>query len=136
MGDLDAARFEPRREEAVVEVLINDYQPEHIFMPDNALGDGDLGRRLIAKLRTSAATHVSEIDGKHVAVGWSGGGCLADAPLPCLRCCRQARLTVICLSLVPRSASRAVDCRRQGRAATSGSKRRKRVPSRWRKRTS
>lgn len=82
VDDLDAARFEPRREEGVVEALINDYQPEHIFMPDNALGDGDLGRRLIAKLRASAATHVSEIDGKHVAVGWSGGGCLADAPLP------------------------------------------------------
>lgn len=80
--DLDAARFEPRREEAVVEALINDYQPEHIFLPDNALGDGDLGRRLIAKLRASAATHVSEIDGKHVAIMWSGGGCLAEGPLP------------------------------------------------------
>lgn len=80
--DLDAARFEPRREEAVVEALINDYQPERIFMPDNALGDGDLGRRLIAKLRASAATHASEIDGKHVAIIWSGGGHLADAPLP------------------------------------------------------
>lgn len=80
--DLDASRFEPRREEAVVEALINEYQPEHIFLPDNALGDGDLGRRLIAKLGSSAATHVSEIDGKHVAIIWSSSGCLANAPLP------------------------------------------------------
>ncbi|MFA5958829.1 electron transfer flavoprotein subunit alpha/FixB family protein [Hyphomicrobium sp.] len=81
-NDLDAARFQPQREEALLSALIDDYAPEHVFMPDNALGDGDLGRRLIAKLGCSAATHVSEIDARHVGLGWSGGASLAHAPLP------------------------------------------------------
>lgn len=81
-ADLDASRFQPGREEAVVRELIGQYAPEHIFMPDNWLGDGDLGRRLMAKQATSGATQVSEIDGEHVAIAWSGGAALAVAPLP------------------------------------------------------
>jgi electron transfer flavoprotein alpha subunit len=80
--DLDASRFEPRREEAIVGALLDQYAPAHIFMPDNLLGDGDLGRRLIAKGRGSAAARVAEIDANHVAVVWSGGSALATAPLP------------------------------------------------------
>ncbi len=80
--DLDASRFQPQREEAVLEALIAQYQPEHIFMPDNVLGDGDLGRRLIARQKSSAAMHVTEIDAKHVAVAWSAGGALAHSALP------------------------------------------------------
>ncbi|MFT3730683.1 MAG: electron transfer flavoprotein subunit alpha/FixB family protein [Hyphomicrobium sp.] len=79
---VDAARFDPEREEFVIEALLEEFKPEHVFMPDNLLGDGDLGRRLIARQRASAATHVVELDGKHVAVGWSGGARMADQPLP------------------------------------------------------
>ena len=80
--DLVASRFQPQHEEAVVEALLNEFQPEHVFMPDNMLSDGDLGRRLIAKRRGSAAAHVSEIDAHHVSVLWSSGAVLANAPLP------------------------------------------------------
>ena len=80
--DLAASRFQPQHEEVVVEALLNEFQPEHVFMPDNMLGDGDLGRRLIAKHRGSAAAHISEIDAHHVSVPWSSGVVLANAPLP------------------------------------------------------
>ncbi len=82
VADLDAARFQPHREHAVVQAVIDEYAPAHIFLPDNVLGDGDLGRRLIAKNKYSAATHVLEIAANHVSVGWSGGSVLAAAPLP------------------------------------------------------
>jgi electron transfer flavoprotein alpha subunit len=82
VDDLDVSRFEPQREEAVVLALIDQYAPQHIFMPDNMIGDGDLGRRLIAKGKWPAATAVSEIDAKHVAIDWSSGSVLANAPLP------------------------------------------------------
>ncbi|HML28542.1 MAG TPA: electron transfer flavoprotein subunit alpha/FixB family protein, partial [Hyphomicrobium sp.] len=81
-SDFDASRYEPAREEAAIQELVRQYAPEHIFMPDNWLGDGDLGRRLIAKQTTTAAARVTEIDAKHIAVAWSDGATLAVAPLP------------------------------------------------------
>ncbi len=80
--DLEASLFQPQREEATIQGLMDDYEPAHIFMPDNMLGDGDLGRRLIAKHRNSAATQVAEIGAKHISVPWSGGSVLASMPLP------------------------------------------------------
>lgn len=80
--DLEASRYEPQREEAIVQSFIEHYAPEHIFMPDNLSGDGDLGRRLIAKQKGAAATHVAEIDAAHVATAWSSGPVLASTPLP------------------------------------------------------
>ncbi len=79
---LDSSRLQPQREEALVQALLDKFQPEHVFMPDNVLGDGDLGRRLIARQGAFAATHVSEIDARHVTVPWAGGAALANAPLP------------------------------------------------------
>lgn len=81
--ELDAARFQPQCEEAVIQALLDEYQPAHVLMPDNMLGDGDLGRRLIAKHeRAAAATHVVELDRQHVSVRWNGGAALATAVLP------------------------------------------------------
>jgi len=80
--ELDASLFQPEREVATIQALLDEYQPVHIFMPDNMLGDGDLGRRLIAKNGNSAATHVVEIDATHISVRWSGGSILAGAALP------------------------------------------------------
>ncbi|HET6390732.1 electron transfer flavoprotein subunit alpha/FixB family protein [Hyphomicrobium sp.] len=83
LPDLDAAKFQPHREEAVISALLNAYQPVHVFMPDNMSGDGDLGRRLIAKHESPhAATNVVELTPRHAAIRWSGGSALADAPLP------------------------------------------------------
>jgi len=80
--DLDAGRVQPEREVAAVMTILDAFRPDHIFMPDNLLGDGDLGRRLIAIQGNPAATHVAEIDAHHVSVPWSGGAGLAHAPLP------------------------------------------------------
>jgi electron transfer flavoprotein alpha subunit len=82
VAELDASRFAPWREEAVLQALIEQYEPEHIIMPDNLSGDGDLGRRLIAKQKAMSATHVAEIAPAHVAVTLSGGSMLASAPIP------------------------------------------------------
>ncbi|MBI0330192.1 electron transfer flavoprotein subunit alpha/FixB family protein [Burkholderia plantarii] len=46
--------------------------PRHLFVPDNATGDGDLGRRYAAALGASVAANVVEIDAQHV-------GAYADA---------------------------------------------------------
>ena len=82
IAELDAARFQPRREVVAVQTLLDEYRPEHVFMPDSMLGDGDLGRRLIAKHENSlAATQVVELDRRHVSVRWNGTA-LADAALP------------------------------------------------------
>ncbi|ALK33106.1 electron transfer flavoprotein subunit alpha/FixB family protein [Burkholderia plantarii] len=42
--------------------------PRHVFVPDNATGDGDLGRRYAAALGASVAANVVEIDAQHVGV--------------------------------------------------------------------
>jgi len=80
--EFDSDRFQPERELAAVSALIDSYQAEHIFLPDNMQGDGDLGRRLIAAHGDRSATHVIEIDRHHISIRWSGGGVLAHAALP------------------------------------------------------
>lgn len=82
LAELDAAKFQPERELAAASALIQSLNPEHVFIPDGAAGGGDLGRRLAVTLDTSAAGHVVEIGARHVAIRWSAGGPLAEAPLP------------------------------------------------------
>ena len=87
---LDFQIFQPDIELAYVLAVIEALQPSRIFMPDNLLGDGDLGRRLIAHTvihsntvgTLSAATHVVELDVKHVASYQAGGRVLAQSELP------------------------------------------------------
>ena len=82
--------FQPNLELASVLAVIELLQPSRIFMPDNLVGDGDLGRRLIAHTyihantlgALSAATHVVELDTKHVASYQAGGRVLAQSELP------------------------------------------------------
>ena len=87
---LDFQTFQPDIKLASVLAVIESLQPSRIFMPDNLLGDGDLGRRLIAHTvihanthhALSAATHVVEIDAKHAASYQAGGRVLAQSELP------------------------------------------------------
>jgi electron transfer flavoprotein alpha subunit len=79
---LDFQKFQPDVELASVSAAIASINPARIFMPDNLLGDGDLGRRLIAKNKTNAATNVVEIDAKHVASFQAGGSILAHIDIP------------------------------------------------------
>lgn len=78
----DASRFQPERELAAIAALIEAYQPLHIFMPDAARGEGDLGRRLSARLGASSATRVVELGHDHASVHWSAGATLASTHLP------------------------------------------------------
>lgn len=78
----DNARFAPETELAAVEAMIKAYDPAHVFLPDTASGDGDLGRRLIVAHRGDGAAHVREIGPDHAAVAWGGGARSAKAALP------------------------------------------------------
>ena len=79
---LDFQIFQPDLALASVLAVIELLQPSRIFMPDNLIGDGDLGRRLIAQTHLTAATHVLEIDMQHVASAQAGGCVLAQSELP------------------------------------------------------
>ena len=87
---LDFQNFQPELALASVLAVIELLQPSRIFMPDNLVGDGDLGRRLLAHTyihantlgALSAATHVVELDTKHVASYQAGGRVLAQSELP------------------------------------------------------
>lgn len=82
LAKLDFQKFRPDVELDAVSAAIASINPTRIFIPDNLLGDGDLGRRLIAKNKASAATNVVEIDIKHVASFQAGGSVLAQMDLP------------------------------------------------------
>ncbi|ASL48376.1 Electron transfer flavoprotein subunit alpha [Burkholderia sp. AD24] len=63
----DRRRFAPVDELNALAACVAAYAPMHVFLPDNATGDGDLGRRYAAAANASVATHVVEIDATHVA---------------------------------------------------------------------
>jgi electron transfer flavoprotein alpha subunit len=63
----DRRIFTPDAELMALSACVAAYAPVHVFMPDNATGDGDLGRRYAARSQASIATHVVEIDANHVA---------------------------------------------------------------------
>ena len=80
--ELDFTHFQPETELACLKAAIAHYQPAHILLPDNQMGDGDLGRRLIAKTGVSAATKVLEIDADGVVCAQQSGRVLARCDLP------------------------------------------------------
>ena len=83
MPELDFEHFQPELELANISALIESIQPLRIFMPDNHMGDGDLGRRLIARQKTkTAVTQVVEMDVGHVATYQAGGTSIAQTALP------------------------------------------------------
>ncbi|SAL51001.1 electron transfer flavoprotein subunit alpha/FixB family protein [Caballeronia humi] len=79
---LDRRSFAPEDELNALAACVAAYAPAHIFLPDNATGDGDLGRRYAARANASVATQVVEIDAKHVAVYVQGGKAFASRALP------------------------------------------------------
>jgi electron transfer flavoprotein alpha subunit len=67
LASFDRRAFAPESELQALAACVAQLAPAHILMPDNATGDGDLGRRYAAYARASVATHVAEISGTHVA---------------------------------------------------------------------
>ncbi len=76
----DAARFCPEQAIAVAQELIARYQPRHIILPDRH-ADGDLGRRLAARIARTVATDVVELNTESASRVVPGGK-IARCPLP------------------------------------------------------
>ncbi|BCG05034.1 electron transfer flavoprotein subunit alpha (plasmid) [Paraburkholderia sp. PGU19] len=82
LAGFDRRAFAPERELQALQACAAALAPKHVFVPDNATGDGDLGRRYAAAAGASVATHVVEIDGKHVGAYAQAGRAFATRVLP------------------------------------------------------
>ncbi|MFB9127208.1 electron transfer flavoprotein subunit alpha/FixB family protein [Paraburkholderia dipogonis] len=78
----DRRKFAPLDELNALAACVAAYAPVHIFLPDNATGDGDLGRRYAAAANASVAAHVVEIDAAHVASYVQANTAFAARALP------------------------------------------------------
>ncbi|WP_233807875.1 electron transfer flavoprotein subunit alpha/FixB family protein [Paraburkholderia sp. HP33-1] len=78
----DCRTYAPADELNALAACVAAYAPTHVFLPDNATGDGDLGRRYAAAADASVATHVVEIDAGHVASYVRANTALAYRALP------------------------------------------------------
>ena len=67
LPDCDLRQFRPEHVLARLSVILKQYPPSHVLIPDRLNGEGDLGRRLAAAFGASVATHVVEIAPTHVA---------------------------------------------------------------------
>ena len=66
VSSFDRRTFAPESELQALAACVAQLAPAHILIPDNATGDGDLGRRYAAYARASVATHVVELSATHV----------------------------------------------------------------------
>ncbi len=80
LPQIDVARFGPDYALGLAQELVARYQPVHIILPDRD-ADGDLGRRLAARTRSSIATDVIELS-IDSACRLIPGGKLARCALP------------------------------------------------------
>lgn len=81
--ELDYQLYQPDVELGCVNAIVNSVQATRIYMPDNLIGDGDLGRRFIAQHpEKTAATQVVEVDAEHIISYQTGGTLLAFSTLP------------------------------------------------------
>lgn len=74
--------YAPDTELAVLLALMDRERPEHVFLPDNGLPDGDLGRRLAAATRATVATQVVELGGGEVASRYQCGARMLRRAMP------------------------------------------------------
>jgi electron transfer flavoprotein alpha subunit len=82
MPVFDRRAFAPDSALNALAACVAAYSPAHVFLPDNATGDGDLGRRYAAQAKASVAAHVVEIDAAHVAVYTQARKAFAIRSLP------------------------------------------------------
>jgi electron transfer flavoprotein alpha subunit len=82
MSTFDRRAFAPDAALDALAACVAAYAPAHVFLPDNATGDGDLGRRYAAQAKASVATQVVEIDATHVAVYTQARKAFAVRALP------------------------------------------------------
>jgi electron transfer flavoprotein alpha subunit len=82
LDGFDRRHFAPERELEALSACAAAFSPKHVFIPDNATGDGDLGRRFAAALNASVATHVVELDAQHVSIYTQAKRAFAKRALP------------------------------------------------------
>ncbi|MFM0019659.1 electron transfer flavoprotein subunit alpha/FixB family protein [Paraburkholderia azotifigens] len=82
LPSFDRRTFAPESEVQAVAACVAQLAPAHVFMPDNATGDGDLGRRYAALAGASIATHVVQIDSKQVSTYAQAKKAYATRALP------------------------------------------------------
>ena len=82
MPAFDRRAFAPDTALDALAACVAAYSPAHVFLPDNATGDGDLGRRYAAQAKASVAAHVVEIDAAHVSVYTQARKAFAVRSLP------------------------------------------------------
>jgi len=82
LPSFDRRAFAPEREVQAVAACVAQITPAHILMPDNATGDGDLGRRYAALAGASIATHVVQIDAREVSTYAQAKKAYATRALP------------------------------------------------------
>lgn len=73
--------FDPERDLSIVKGMVEKLDPHHIILPDSAILEGDLGRRLAARTERDIATHVVELGPEGVAAYWQGGAAMARRDL-------------------------------------------------------
>ncbi|EDZ99290.1 Electron transfer flavoprotein alpha subunit [Burkholderia sp. H160] len=78
----DRRTYAPDDELNALAACVAAYAPARVFLPDNATGDGDLGRRYASVADASVATHVVEIDAGHVSTYIRANTALASRALP------------------------------------------------------
>jgi electron transfer flavoprotein alpha subunit len=82
LPSFDRRTFAPESALRAMQACVEALSPAHVVMPDNATGDGDLGRRYAALANASVATNVVEIDAAHVGVFVNAKKSFATRPLP------------------------------------------------------
>ncbi|SAL19549.1 electron transfer flavoprotein subunit alpha [Caballeronia sordidicola] len=82
LSAFDRRAFAPDAALNALAACVAAYSPAHVFLPDNATGDGDLGRRYAAQAKASIATQVVEIDSTHVSVYTQARKAFAVRALP------------------------------------------------------
>jgi electron transfer flavoprotein alpha subunit len=82
LASFDRRNFSPDAQLQALAVCVAQFAPAHILMPDNATGDGDLGRRYAAHAGASVATHVVEISAAHVSTYVHAKQAFATRALP------------------------------------------------------
>ncbi|SPA51896.1 electron transfer flavoprotein subunit alpha/FixB family protein [Cupriavidus taiwanensis] len=78
----DRRAFAPDAELQALLACAAALSPKQVFLPDNATDDGDLGRRYAAATGASVATHVVELDARHVGTYAQAKRAFATRSLP------------------------------------------------------
>lgn len=82
LASFDRRNFSPDAELQALAACVAQFAPAHILMPDNATGDGDLGRRYAASAGASVAAHVVEISATQVSTYVHAKQAFATRALP------------------------------------------------------